>query len=142
MPKRPDCPFPGCTGGCAGCGRAADAARAQEEFDARVRARKNLSQGLEFPTWPPRVGDVYHVNSGYCETSWEDEVRAVVDDDVLMVRRRYAGCERTRWEVVSKTMLLMFTGQKYCREGGIMFSGKLPQSVDDDAIEENDPPSR
>lgn len=107
------------------------------DYEARVEARKRLSMGLERPTWPPAVGDFFHVNSGHVDTSWEDEVRAVVDDQVLVVRRRYAGCNGRQWEVVTKTMLEMFTRRRFGRDDGIMFSGKLPQAVDDEAVEEN-----
>ena len=38
-------------------------------------------------TWPPKVGQRIHLNSGHARTSWTGVVRAVVDDQVAIIRR-------------------------------------------------------
>lgn len=47
--------------------------------------RRALSLALPDATWPPEVGDRLHYNSGWHETSWTGEVRAVVDDRIAIV---------------------------------------------------------
>lgn len=50
-------------------------------------AARTLSEKKPLVTWPPAVGDRVHFNSGCPHTSWTAEVRAVVDDRVVVLWR-------------------------------------------------------
>jgi hypothetical protein len=58
---------------------------ADGKWDAAAAVR--LSDGYELVRWPPRLASRIHFNSGYPQTSWTAEVRAVVDNEVVVVQR-------------------------------------------------------
>jgi hypothetical protein len=53
---------------------------------AKTKERKPLA-------WPPKVGKRICFDTGHAHNSWSGEVRAVVDDDVAIVRywRKHKG---------------------------------------------------
>ena len=79
--------------------------------------RRALALKQELATWPPQIGDILSYNSGWPETSWEGEVKAVIDDKVTVVLQRYGsedmlGFEvRTRYEFDTWTQFLVWGRQ-------------------------------
>lgn len=84
--------------------------------------RRALSSSKPILEWPPKVGARIHLNSGWPHTSWTAEVRAVVDDDVLVLRKTRAG--RTWWDLLDRIGFEVF-GR---REGGLR-GGPLPRAL-------------
>lgn len=72
--------------------------------------------------WPPKVGDRIHYNSGWHETSWSAEVRGVIDDKAVIVRR--PGKYGLRYEVFDRTAFGVWTWSH-----GPLRMGPLPKAL-------------
>lgn len=56
--KRPDCPFPGCSGGCVQCSNARLAVEAKKVYAARLREFQEGVHKECFPDGEPKHGDL------------------------------------------------------------------------------------
>lgn len=73
--------------------------------------RRALSDKYEKATWPPKVGERIHHNSGWGHTSWTGEVRAIVDNDVVVLAARHPGGKRSwYWKLVDRLDFELRTG--------------------------------
>jgi hypothetical protein len=72
-------------------------------------------------TWPPKVGQRMCKDTGFADTSWSGEVRAVVDDEVAIVRRWLRHKQWHRYEVLDR-LDFKFSAES---EKPIYFAGPL-----------------
>jgi hypothetical protein len=69
------------------------------------------------------VGAVVHFNSGWSGSSWEAELRALVDDRVAIVRSR-VGRRRDEYFVITSIELMVWRNS-----GGTLRAGELPAEL-------------
>lgn len=92
-------------------------------------ARRALSHNREAVSWPPRIGERVHYNSGWAHTSWSGEVRAVVDDTVAIVREWWKHKRYYHWRVVHRIEVMVWNERKH--EAPNFRYGGLPRGVTD-----------
>lgn len=64
--------------------------------------RRALSASMPHVEWPPAVGARIHYNSGWAETSWTAEVRAIVDGEVAVLWQTCPLAGRSNWEFLTR----------------------------------------
>jgi len=87
-------------------------------------AARALSDKYERVAWPPRIGARVHYNSGWPQTSWTGEIRAIVDDEVVVFFSKLpAYAERGSYKLESKIGFGVYS------RGGALRYGSLPRPL-------------
>jgi hypothetical protein len=98
-----------------------------DESKEAADARRALSDTFERVTWPPRVGERVHYNSGHPRTSWAGEVRAIVDDRAVVFLSSmpaYAGS--SSYKIETREYILVYG--RGPDSGGLRY-GRLPRAL-------------
>lgn len=95
-----------------------------EAFD-KGEERRKLSRGGEHVTWPPKVGERIHYNSGWPHTSWSAEVRAVVDEEVAVISKWTPTSGRARYDLLDRVAVRVWANKK----DGCLWKGPLPKAL-------------
>lgn len=91
--------------------------------------RRALSHECDPVTWPPTVGGRIHYNSGWSQTSWSAEIRAVVDSEVAVIRKWTPSSGRTRYDLLTRINVMVWARDNGDGDRGSLWRGPLPKAL-------------